>query len=105
MTVPLLRRAGHGMHVVASLANPLTVAIALPALLVFLVGNPVADSSVATLVGAVDLRAAALLLAGGVPVIVVLRRRPPRIPDTVHAWGFVVLLVVVLGVMLASVLP
>lgn len=95
MTVPLLRRAGLGMHTVASLANPLTLAISIPACLVFLLGNPVAASTGAVL-GAVDLRAAALLLAGGIPVIVLLRRRPPRIPDRLHALGFVGLLVVVL---------
>lgn len=104
MTVPLLRRAGLDMHTVASLANPLTLAISLPALVIFLLGNPVGQGSEALLVGAVDLRAAALLLAGGLPVIVVLRRRPPRIPDHVHAWGYIVLLGVVLVAMLLAAL-
>lgn len=103
MTVPLLRRSGLDMQAVASLANPLTLAISLPALAVFLLGNPVAGD-IPGLVGAVDLRAAGLLLAGGIPVVVLLRRRPPRIPDRIHAIGFVVLLVVVLGVMVRSAL-
>jgi uncharacterized protein len=104
MTVPLLRRSGLGMHTVAALANPLTLAISVPASIVFLLGNPVAGSSGATLLGAVDLRAAALLLAGGIPVVVLLRRRPPRIDDRVHAVGYVGLLLVVLVTMLVATL-
>ncbi|MFD7064735.1 sulfite exporter TauE/SafE family protein [Streptomyces sp. NPDC059906] len=39
MTVPAMRRAGHTMHVATALANPLTLAIALPATTVFLGGS------------------------------------------------------------------
>lgn len=102
MTVPLLRRSGLGMHTVAALANPLTLAISVPAAVVFLLGNPVDGASGGPLLGAVDLRAAALLLAGGIPVVVLLRRRPPRIPDRLHAWGYVGLLLVVLATMVAT---
>lgn len=101
MTVPLLRRSGLDMHSVAALANPLTLAISLPALVVFLLCSPV-TAAAPGLVGAVDLRAASLLLAGGIPVVVLLRRRPPRIPDRWHASGFVALLVLVLVVMARS---
>lgn len=104
MTVPLLRRSGLGMHTVAALANPLTLAISVPAGIVFLLGNPVAASASSTLLGAVDLRAAALLLAGGIPVVITLRRRPPRIGDRAHAVGYVGLLLVVLGTMVAATL-
>lgn len=103
MTVPLLRRAGLDMRTVASLANALTLAISLPACIVFLLGNPVGEVPGAALIGAVDLRAAGLLLAGGLPVIVLLRRRPPRVSDRAHAVGYIVLLFVVLGAMLRSV--
>lgn len=103
MTVPLLRRAGLGMHTVAALANTLTLAISLPAFIVFLAGNPV-DQPPDGLVGAVDLRAAALLLTGGIPVVILLRRRPPRIPDRAHAVGFIVLLCIVLVSMVWSAL-
>lgn len=51
-------------------------------------------------VGIVDLGAAALLLAGAIPIIVILRRRPPRIPDRVHAWSYIGLLAIVLTAML-----
>lgn len=103
MTVPLLRRAGHGMHTVTALANALTLAITAPACLAFLLGNPVVAQQPG-LLGAVDLRAAALLLTGAIPVVVLLRRRPPRIPDHAHAIGFIVLLVVVLVSMVWSAL-
>lgn len=99
MTVPLLRRSGLGMHTVAALANPLTLAISLPAGLVFLLGNPVVESSTAWLLGAVDLRAGGLLLASGVPVVILLRRRPPKLGDRLHAVGYIGLLLVVLGTM------
>ncbi|MDQ0389716.1 sulfite exporter TauE/SafE family protein [Streptomyces mutabilis] len=94
MTVPAMRRAGHSMRVATSLANPLTLAIALPAALVFLGGaeGPAAAHGHARLVGLVDVAAATALLLGALPVIAVLRRRPPRIPDRVHAWTYIALL-------------
>jgi uncharacterized protein len=104
MTVPMLRRAGFGMRTAASLANPLTLAISLPACLVFLLISHPAGTRGAALAGVVDLHAAAALLTGAIPVVIVLRRRPPRLPDRVHARGYVVLLVVVLAAMLVSML-
>ncbi|MEJ9080834.1 TSUP family transporter [Gordonia malaquae] len=97
MTVPLLRRAGSTMSDAAALANPLTLAIVVPALVVSL-----SERSVATpapgLVGSVDVGAAAALLAASIPVVVVLRRRPPRIPDRLHAMVYIALLVAAGGV-------
>lgn len=91
MTVPMMRRAGASMPVATALANPLTLAIAAPAVLVtLLVHGQVPDAT--GLVGGVDVPAAVALLLGAMPVIVLLRRRPPRIPEAVHAWGYVVLL-------------
>lgn len=92
LTVPAMRRAGHTMRVATALANPLTLFIALPAAVVFLAGTQGLAGNHARLVGLVDLRAAAGLLLGALPVIAVLRRRPPRIPDRVHAWTYVALL-------------
>ncbi len=92
MTVPLLRRAGATMGDASALANPLTLAIVAPALLVSVAGT----SGVAPapgLVGSVDVKAAAALLAASIPVVVALRRRPPRIPDSVHAVVYITLLV------------
>lgn len=101
MTVPLLRRAGFPMRTAASLANPLTLCIAAPALIAFLAfGRPITSTSGLWMLGAVDLGAAGLLLAGAIPIIVLWRRRPPRVPDSLHAWGYVALLAVMLATML-----
>lgn len=97
MTVPAMRRAGHTMQVATALANPLTLAIALPATAVSLCGAvvPAAMDAHVHLAGLVDLRAASALLLGALPVIAVLRRRPPRIPDRTHAWAYIGLLAMV----------
>ncbi|MFE3828836.1 sulfite exporter TauE/SafE family protein [Streptomyces sp. NPDC059092] len=102
MTVPAMRRAGHTMHTATALANPLTLAIALPATVVSLGGTvvPAAVDAHVHLAGLVDLRAASALLLGALPVIAVLRRRPPRIPDRTHAWAYIGLLAVVTVAML-----
>ena len=102
MTVPLLRRSGMRMQTAAALANPLTLCVALPALFAFLLSaHPAAASAGLWTIGAVDLGAAGLLLAGSLPVVVLWRRRPPRLPDRVHAWGYIALLIAVLGAMIA----
>jgi len=109
MTVPAMRRAGHTMHVATVLANPLTLAVALPAAVVSLSCSPATDAATAAavtahasvpLVGTVDLRAAAALLLGALPVIAVLRRRPPRISDSAHARAYAALLAAVTVAML-----
>ncbi len=103
LTVPLMRRNGHPMAVATALANPLTLAVALPATAVFLLlsgGRP--DGAGPGFVGAVDARAAAALLVGSLPVIVLLRRRGPRMSDRAHARGYVGLLVLVTVAMTAA---
>ncbi|MGW1094630.1 sulfite exporter TauE/SafE family protein [Streptomyces sp. NPDC002455] len=104
MTVPAMRRAGHPMQVATALANPLTLAIALPATAVSLMtaAVPAATDADVHLLGLIDLRAASALLLGALPVIAVLRRRPPRIPDRAHAWGYVGLLTAVTAAMLCA---
>lgn len=102
LTVPLLRRAGQPMRVAAALANPLTLCVAVPALAVFLLTAQASKGVGNWALGAVDFGAAALLLVGSVPVVVLWRRRPPRLPDALHAWGYVGLLGVVLGAVLAQ---
>lgn len=91
MTVPLMRRAGSPMPIATSLANPLTLAIVAPALAVSLLLRGAVPPTPG-LVGSVDVLAAVALLLGSIPVVVLLRRRPPRIPDGVHAWSYVALL-------------
>ncbi len=80
------------MTAATTLANPLTLAITLPAAAVTML-LPAVVPHAAGLVGAVDVRAAVALLVGAMPVIVLLRRRPPDLPEVVHAWGYVALLV------------
>ncbi|RRE01433.1 sulfite exporter TauE/SafE family protein [Mycobacteroides abscessus subsp. massiliense] len=105
MTVPLLRRGGQPMSVATALANPLTLAISVPALAVFLTSTAAAVAGEPYFAGAVDCRAAAALLAGALPLVMWLRRRPPRLPDTVHAWAYVGLLVVSAVAMLTAGAP
>lgn len=107
MTVPLLRRSGHDMRTATTLANPFTLAIAAPALAVFLTDDARAcvganAGGTVLVYGSVDLGAAALLLAGALPVIIALRRRPPGISDAVHARSYSGLLLLALAAMLAA---
>ncbi|MEV0849411.1 sulfite exporter TauE/SafE family protein [Streptomyces sp. NPDC049954] len=102
MTVPAMRRAGHLMRVATALANPLTLAISLPAAAIYLsgaTGPTTAHPQTPPLAGLVDLRAAAFLLAGALPVIALLRRHPPRIPDRVHTRAYAGLLATVTAAM------
>ncbi|SIA32624.1 Uncharacterised protein [Mycobacteroides abscessus subsp. abscessus] len=92
------------MSVATTLANPLTLAISVPALAVFLTSTA-AVAGEPYFAGAVDCRAAAALLAGALPLVMWLRRRPPRLPDTVHAWAYVGLLVVSAVAMLTAGAP
>ncbi|GLY17032.1 sulfite exporter TauE/SafE family protein [Kineosporia rhizophila] len=94
LTVPAMRRSGVSMADATALANPLTFAIALPATLVALLSTPAADDSGRLLVGSVDVVAALCLLVSAIPVVIVLRLRRVPVPDTVHAWAYLVLLVI-----------
>ena len=69
-----------------TLANPLTLVIMSPAVLVTITAH--ADIGAPGIVGSLDLYSAAALLIGGSRVIVVLRRRVPKIPEMLHAWGY-----------------
>ncbi|WP_030690770.1 sulfite exporter TauE/SafE family protein [Streptomyces globisporus] len=104
LTVPAMRRAGHPMRTATALANPLTLAVALPAVAVSLAASPppAAAATGTGLVGLVDPYAAGALLLGALPVIAVLRRRPPRIPDRVHACAYLALLGLVALAMLLT---
>jgi uncharacterized membrane protein YfcA len=104
LTVPLLRRSGRDMRTATSLANPLTLAIAAPAMAIFLTQPSPAASGTAgvLLTGPVDLGAAAALLAGALPVIVTVRRHRPRIPDGLYSWSYLGLLVLVAAAMIAE---
>lgn len=91
MTVPMMRRSGATMTVATTLANPLTLVIMLPAVLVTITTH--ASTEIPGMLGSVDLRSALALLIGAIPLIVLLRRRVPKIPEIIHAWGYVILLI------------
>lgn len=102
MTVPLLRRCGLSMSQATSMANPLSVPVAVAGTLTYmaLAGFNASDLG-AWFVGYVDLLAFVVLTLGS---LVGIRMATPwigRIPDRVHAWVYIALLIVVmLGMLL-----
>jgi len=97
MTVPLLRRCGLSMSQATSMANPLSVPVALAGTLTYmaLAGFSQADLG-AWFVGYVDLLAFSVLTVGS---LIGIRLAAPwigRIPDRVHAWVYIGLLIIVL---------
>lgn len=102
MTVPLLRRCGLSMSQATSMANPLSVPVAVAGTLTYmaLAGFSATDLG-AWFVGYVDLLAFVVLTLGS---LVGIRMATPwigRIPDRVHAWVYIALLIVVmLGMLL-----
>ncbi|WP_180698596.1 sulfite exporter TauE/SafE family protein [Pseudomonas crudilactis] len=97
MTVPLLRRCGLSMSQATSMANPLSVPVAVAGTLTYmaLAGFSQADLG-AWFVGYVDLLAFAVLTVGS---LIGIRLATPwigRIPDQVHAWVYIGLLIIVL---------
>ncbi|MFG6208089.1 sulfite exporter TauE/SafE family protein [Pseudomonas retamae] len=97
MTVPLLRRCGLSMSQATSMANPLSVPVALAGTLTYmaLAGFSQAELGV-WFVGYVDLLAFAVLTVGS---LIGIRLAAPwigRIPDRVHAWVYIGLLIIVL---------
>ncbi|GGK24974.1 hypothetical protein SAMN04490189_3919 [Pseudomonas koreensis] len=102
MTVPLLRRCGLSMSQATSMANPLSVPVAVTGTLTYmaLAGFSATDLG-AWFVGYVDLLAFVVLTLGS---LVGIRMATPwigRIPDRVHAWVYIALLIVVmLGMLL-----
>ena len=91
MTVPMMRRSGATMTVATTLANPLTLVIMSPAVLVTITAHASIDAP--GIVGSLDLYSASALLIGAIPLIVILRRRVPKIPEVLHAWGYIILLI------------
>ncbi|KAA8741657.1 sulfite exporter TauE/SafE family protein [Pseudomonas koreensis] len=102
MTVPLLRRCGLSMSQATSMANPLSVPVAVAGTLTYmaLAGFSKMDLG-AWFVGYLDLLAFAVLTLGS---LVGIRLATPwigRIPDRVHAWVYIALLIfVMLGMLL-----
>ncbi len=97
MTVPLLRRCGLSMSQSTSMANPLSVPVAVAGTLTYMALAGFSETDLgAWFVGYVDLLAFAVLTLGS---LVGIRMATPwigRIPDRVHAWVYIGLLVLVL---------
>ncbi|MGW0882326.1 sulfite exporter TauE/SafE family protein [Streptomyces sp. NPDC002671] len=100
MTVPLLRRRGLPMAEATAMANPLSVPVAVAGTLVYVLA-PTTPTGAGQL-GYVDLTAGAALLVGSLPTIAVMRRVTGRVPDRVYSAAYIILLLVVLAVMVAT---
>jgi uncharacterized membrane protein YfcA len=99
MTVPLLRRKGVDMATATSMANPLSLPVAVVGSLVYAIAGPMTPG--AGQLGHIDVAAAATLLAGSLPAIAVVKRilHGRSIPDRVHAVSYVMMLAAVLVAM------
>ncbi|WP_349746608.1 sulfite exporter TauE/SafE family protein [Pseudomonas frederiksbergensis] len=97
MTVPLLRRCGLSMSQATSMANPLSLPVAVAGTLTYMVMAGFTEFDLGPwFVGYVDVLAFAVLTAGS---LVGIRLATPwigRIPDRVHARVYIGLLVVVM---------
>lgn len=97
MTVPLLRRCGLSMSQSTSMANPLSVPVAVAGTLTYIALAGFSETDLgAWFAGYVDLLAFAVLTLGS---LVGIRLAAPwigRIPDRVHAWVYIGLLVLVM---------
>ncbi|MEB2854623.1 sulfite exporter TauE/SafE family protein [Pseudomonas atacamensis] len=97
MTVPLLRRCGLSMSQATSMANPLSVPVALAGTLTYMALAGFTESDLgAWYIGYVDVLAFALLTVGSLLGIRLAARWIGRIPDRLHAWIYIGLLIVVL---------
>ena len=97
MTVPLLRRCGLSMSQATSMANPLSLPVALAGTVTYMAMAGFSDFDLgAWFVGYVDLLAFAVLTMGS---LVGIRLATPwigRIPDRIHARIYIGLLVLVM---------
>ncbi|CAN7475485.1 sulfite exporter TauE/SafE family protein [Pseudomonas brassicacearum] len=97
MTVPLLRRCGLNMSRATSMANPLSLPVAVAGTLTYMAMAGFTEFDLGQwFVGYVDLQAFAVLTLGS---LVGIRLATPwigRIPDGVHAWVYIGLLVIVM---------
>ena len=100
MTVPLLRRCGLSMSQATSMANPLSVPVALAGTLTYMALAGFSETDLGPwFIGYVDLLAFAVLTLGSMLGIRLATPWIGRIPDRVHAWVYIGLLVIVMVVM------
>lgn len=97
MTVPLLRRCGLSMSQATSMANPLSVPVALAGTLTYMMLAGFSETDLGPwFIGYVDLLAFAVLTLGSMLGIRLATPWIGRIPDRVHAWVYIALLIVVM---------
>lgn len=97
MTVPLLRRCGLNMTQATSMANPLSVPVALVGTLTYMTLAGFSDFDLGPwFIGYIDLQAFAVLTLGSLLGIRLATPWIGRIPDRVHAWVYIGLLVLVM---------
>ncbi|POA48177.1 permease [Pseudomonas sp. MPR-ANC1] len=97
MTVPLLRRCGLSMSQATSMANPLSVPVAVAGTLTYMAMAGFSETDLGTwFVGYVDLLAFAVLTLGSLLGIRLATPWIGRIPDQVHARVYIGLLIVVM---------
>lgn len=102
LSVPIMRRRGASMSEASALANPVSLPMAVAASLVYVVMAWQGQSPGTGFVGYINLPALALLVAGswtgiriGAPLLRI-------IPDVVHARAYVILLIIMFFIMLAT---
>ncbi|ALI08754.1 MULTISPECIES: sulfite exporter TauE/SafE family protein [Pseudomonas] len=101
MTVPLLRRCGLNMSQATSMANPLSLPVALAGTVTYMALAAFTGTDLGPwFVGYVDLLAFAVLTLGGLLGIRLATPWIGRIPDRLHARVYVGLLMLVMGGML-----
>jgi len=97
MTVPLLRRCGLSMSQATSMANPLSLPVALVGTLTYMAMAGLTEFDLGPwFIGYVDVLAFALLTVGSLLGIRLATRWMGRIPDRLHARVYVGLLVLVM---------
>ncbi|RIJ10752.1 sulfite exporter TauE/SafE family protein [Pseudomonas sp. 91RF] len=97
MTVPLLRRCGLSMSQATSMANPLSVPVALAGTLTYMLMAGFSETDLGPwFIGYVDLLAFAVLTLGSMLGIRLATPWIGRIADRVHAWVYIGLLMMVM---------
>ncbi|SCZ09761.1 Sulfite exporter TauE/SafE [Pseudomonas sp. NFACC37-1] len=103
MTVPLLRRCGLNMSQATSMANPLSLPVALAGTVTCMALAAFTGADLGPwFVGYVDLLAFAVLTLGALLGIRLATPWIGRIPDRLHAWVYIGLLGIVMLIMLTE---
>lgn len=103
MTVPLMRRRGASMTGATAMANPLSLPMAVIGTLVWMIlARHLPGTGSPGFIGAINLQAALLLAAGAWLGITLTSRFIGRLPDTLHARIYPMLLALVTVVMVVA---